>query len=111
MNNRKIRVAITQGDINGISYEVILKTLEDNRLLELCTPVVYGSAKIAAHYRKLLDLQPIQFTQVASGDEITDGVYTPFDVETRNYRDYMYYGPIPYTEVLKFSELKQNAGW
>lgn len=80
MNNRKIRVAITQGDINGISYEVILKTLEDNRLLELCTPVVYGSAKIAAHYRKLLDLQPIQFTQVASGDEITDGVYNMINV-------------------------------
>lgn len=49
--------------------------------------------------------------ETARGMEITDGVYTPFDVETRNYRDYMYYGPIPYTEVLKFSELKQNAGW
>ena len=80
MNNRKIRVAITQGDINGISYEVILKTLEDNRLLELCTPVVYGSAKIASHYRKQLDLQPIQFTQVASGEEIVDGVYNMINV-------------------------------
>ena len=56
MNNRKIRVAITHGDINGISYEVILKALEDTRLLELCTPVVYGSAKIAAFYRKSLDM-------------------------------------------------------
>lgn len=80
MNNRKIRVAITQGDINGISYEVILKSLEDNRLLELCTPVVYGSAKIASHYRKQLDLQPIQFTQVASGEEIVDGVYNMINV-------------------------------
>ena len=45
---KKIRVGITQGDINGIGYEVILKTLEDSRMLELCTPIIYGSAKIAA---------------------------------------------------------------
>lgn len=37
--------------------------------------------------------------------------YTPIDVETRDYKDYMYYGPIPYSEMLKFSELKQNKGW
>lgn len=45
------------------------------------------------------------------GMSINNGVYTVIDVETRNYRDYMYYGPIPYTEVLKFSNLKQNQGW
>ena len=73
MNNRKIRVAITHGDINGISYEVILKALEDTRLLELCTPVVYGSAKIAAFYRKSLDMPQLPFSQVASGEEIKDG--------------------------------------
>jgi 4-hydroxythreonine-4-phosphate dehydrogenase len=38
---RKIRVGITQGDINGVGYEVILKALEDDRMLELCTPVIY----------------------------------------------------------------------
>ena len=52
MSNNKIKVGITQGDTNGVGYEVILKTLEDNRILELCTPVVYGSAKIASYYRK-----------------------------------------------------------
>ncbi len=74
MNNRKIRVAITHGDINGISYEVILKALEDNRILELCTPVVYGSAKIAAYYRKSLDMNQVQFNQIADASEIKDGV-------------------------------------
>ena len=49
--------------------------------------------------------------ETARGVNISDGVYNPFDVETRSYRDYMYYGPIPYSEVLKFSELQQNAGW
>ena len=39
------------------------------------------------------------------------GTYTVVDVDTRKYEDYMYYAPIPYSEVLKYSELKQNAGW
>lgn len=47
----------------------------------------------------------------ARGMNITAGEYKPFEVETRNYKDYMYYGPIPYSEVLKFSNLTQNAGW
>lgn len=49
-------IAITHGDINGIGYEVILKSFEDERLAELCTPVLFGSAKILAHYRKILGL-------------------------------------------------------
>ncbi|MEE0975721.1 MAG: 4-hydroxythreonine-4-phosphate dehydrogenase PdxA, partial [Muribaculaceae bacterium] len=67
--DRKIKVGITHGDINGIGYEVILKTLEDNRILELCTPIVYGSAKIAAYYRKNMELQPFNLNQVASAAE------------------------------------------
>lgn len=56
MADNRIKVGITQGDINGIGYEVILKALEDNRILELCTPIIYGSAKIAAFYRKNLGI-------------------------------------------------------
>lgn len=62
----KIKVGITHGDINGIGYEVILKTLEDNNIAELCTPVVYGSAKIAGAWRKVLQTGPVQFTQIDS---------------------------------------------
>ena len=43
-----IKVGITHGDINGIGYEVILKTFADTRIAELCTPVSYGSSKVAA---------------------------------------------------------------
>ncbi len=71
--NNHIRVGITHGDINGIGYEVILKMLEDSRILELCTPVVYGSAKIAAHYRKLLGMGNIPFNQVDDASDITPG--------------------------------------
>jgi 4-hydroxythreonine-4-phosphate dehydrogenase len=49
---RKITIGITQGDTNGIGYEVIIKALSDARILELCTPVVYGSSKFFGVYRK-----------------------------------------------------------
>lgn len=72
--NHKLKVAITQGDINSISYEVILKALEDSRMTELCTPIIYGSAKIAATYRKMLNLPPIQLCQIGDASQARDGV-------------------------------------
>ena len=53
-NNRKPIVGITQGDGNGIGYEVIIKSLADARILESFTPVIYGSSKIFGFYRKLI---------------------------------------------------------
>ena len=55
-------------------------------------------------------------TEAAKGVKITTGtdgklVYTPIEVEARDYKDYMIYGPIPYSEVLKWSSLQQNDGW
>ena len=52
----KIRVGITQGDINGIGYEVILKTFAEPEIFELCTPIVYGSPKLVSYHRKVLEL-------------------------------------------------------
>ena len=51
---RKLILGITQGDSNGIGYEVIIKALSDERILELCTPVIYGSSKIFGFYKKQL---------------------------------------------------------
>ena len=52
-------------------------------------------------------------TEKAMGMSInsTNKTYTPVDVETRDYKEYMNYGPIPYSEVLKFNQLQQNKGW
>ena len=55
--NKKIRIGITHGDINGVGYEVILKAFSDPTMLELCTPIVYGSAKVATYHRKAMDIQ------------------------------------------------------
>lgn len=52
---RKIRVGITHGDINGVGYEIILKTFENPEMLELCTPIVYGSPKTATYHRKAFE--------------------------------------------------------
>ena len=54
MNDNKIVVGITQGDANGIGYEVIIKALADARILDSFTPVIYGSSKIFGFYRKTL---------------------------------------------------------
>lgn len=54
MANRKLIVGITQGDGNGIGYEVIIKSLADPRILESFTPVIYGSSKILGFYKKTL---------------------------------------------------------
>ncbi|MBP1639555.1 MAG: RagB/SusD family nutrient uptake outer membrane protein [Bacteroidetes bacterium] len=50
-------------------------------------------------------------TETARGLDVTTSITNPFDVESRSYQDYMYYGPIPYSEMLKYSNLVQNKGW
>lgn len=57
MNETLYKIAITHGDFNGISYEVILKALSDNKMTELCSPIVYGLAKVAAFYKNRLGMQ------------------------------------------------------
>lgn len=69
MEERLIKVGITHGDINGIGYEVILKTLSDSRIAELCTPVIYGSSKVAAYHRKALDLPPVNMSIISEAEE------------------------------------------
>ena len=54
MQKSKLVVGITQGDSNGIGYEVIIKSLADARILDSFTPVIYGSSKLFGFYRKLV---------------------------------------------------------
>lgn len=67
----KIKVGITQGDVNGIGYEVILKTFADAEMLEFCTPVIYGSPKVATYHRKAIDSQT-NYTVVSSAADAQD---------------------------------------
>jgi len=64
----KVVVGITHGDFNGIGYEIIIKTLMEPRMLEICTPVVYGSSKIASYHRKALNINDFNFNLVKKAE-------------------------------------------
>ena len=68
-SSEKLIIGITHGDVNGIGYEVIIKTLMDPRILEMCTPVVYGSAKVGAYHKKTLNIENFSFNSIRSVDE------------------------------------------
>ena len=74
MSDNRLKIGITQGDTNGIGWEVILKTLADSRIAELCTPVVYGSPAAAGYYRRCIaDLEEIAFNTVSSARDARRG--------------------------------------
>lgn len=72
MDNQNVRVAITHGDTNGIGYELIFKAFAEPEMLELCTPIIYGSPKVAAYYRKAMNL-PGQFSIIQKAEDAQDG--------------------------------------
>lgn len=66
---RKIRVGISIGDFNGVGLEVIINTFLDSRMLEDCTPIVYGSSSLARDYRKALNIQDFSFNFIDDADK------------------------------------------
>ncbi|MDA3820590.1 MAG: 4-hydroxythreonine-4-phosphate dehydrogenase PdxA [Candidatus Delongbacteria bacterium] len=60
----KIRLGITHGDINGISYEIIIKTLLDKRIADFCVPILYGSPKVAAYHRKAINIDNFSLNHI-----------------------------------------------
>ncbi|MFZ4411581.1 MAG: 4-hydroxythreonine-4-phosphate dehydrogenase PdxA [Bacteroidales bacterium] len=64
----KIKLGITHGDVNGIGYEIIIKALADLRMLEICTPVIYGSSKVASYYKKLLNYNDFNLNLVRNAE-------------------------------------------
>ena len=66
---QKIKVGITQGDVNGIGLEVILKAFVEPEAYESFTPVIYGSPKAAAYHRKSLNLQNVSLNNIREAGE------------------------------------------
>ena len=69
MEKKPVIAGISQGDINGIGYEVIMKALADPTINDMCTPIVYGSPKVAAYHRKALNISNFVFNNIRSAEE------------------------------------------
>ncbi len=74
MNNHNIKplAAISMGDPNGIGSEIILKTVQRKDILNICTPVIFGSSKLIRYYQKHFNL-PISFYEAKDVQQIKEG--------------------------------------
>ncbi|MEZ4985205.1 MAG: 4-hydroxythreonine-4-phosphate dehydrogenase PdxA [Saprospiraceae bacterium] len=68
----KPKIGISTGDINGIESEVIIKTLRDERLLDICTPVIFGSSKVMSYHKNIVDVD-FQFHNCRDATQATQG--------------------------------------
>lgn len=111
------------------AYDVIKKIRQragvggtDDPYLEVCAADPAKMQQLIRNERRLeLCFEGFRFwdlrrwkadlNETARGVDINGSAITPVDVEKRAFKDYMYYGPIPYSEILKYSNLKQNKGW
>lgn len=93
------------------SKETMRELIRNERRLELC----FENKRFYDLRRWQVPLE--QLNETTRGMQITENpstgalIYSPITVDTRNYADYMYYGPVPYSETLKYSNLQQNRGW
>lgn len=93
------------------SKETMRELIRNERRLELC----FENKRFYDLRRWQVPLE--QLNETARGMQITQNastaalIYTPITVENRTFKDYMYWGPVPYSECLKFSNLQQNKGW
>ncbi len=70
--NGKIKVGISIGDLNGIGCEVVLKTFEDARMLDFCTPVIFASNKTISHQKNILGID-INYNGIHEAPKAIDG--------------------------------------
>jgi 4-hydroxythreonine-4-phosphate dehydrogenase len=69
---KKLKIGISIGDVNGIGLEVILKTLADQRIIDRCVPIIYGSSKVVSYHRKTIEIEEIEYYQSKSIEDIQE---------------------------------------
>tara|TARA_B100000700_G_scaffold327624_1_gene442736 strand:- start:1252 stop:2304 length:1053 start_codon:yes stop_codon:yes gene_type:complete len=69
---KKIRVGVTAGDLNGIGMEVIIKTFEDKRMMDFCTPIIFSSSKASLYHRKFLNIKNFNFNIINDFNKVND---------------------------------------
>ena len=107
---KAIRVRAGVGQDNGDAYLESIKG-DKNKMREL----ICNERRLELCFEgfRFWDLRrwKLDMNETAKGIRFSGNTYTIIDVENRKYEDYMNYGPIPYTETLKFDALVQNKGW
>ena len=68
---QKVRIGISIGDLNGIGSEIILKTFQDPRMLEFCTPVIFANTKLLSFYKKHFKLN-VNFQGIENASKVID---------------------------------------
>lgn len=66
-------IGITQGDINGIGYEIILKTLCDSRIFDSFIPIIYGQSKVFSYYKKNFDMEELSYSLIRDAHQAQAG--------------------------------------
>lgn len=79
-----LKVGITEGDINGVGIELILRTFEDPEMLNLCTPIIYGHKKVLLQHRKTLGLNT-PFRQITTPENAISGQLNLINVSDADY--------------------------
>lgn len=69
--DKKLKIGFTMGDVNGIGPEVLIKALEDKRILGICTPIIYGSSRIISFYKKIINAESFSYTN-CNGAELAN---------------------------------------
>lgn len=80
-----LRVGITHGDYNGINYEIFFKGLFNRSLLDICKPIVYGHAKIAAEFKKKVGMSEFGFTFIKSVDQAKGNAVNLVNLTEKDY--------------------------
>lgn len=96
-----IKVGITQGDINGIGYEVIFKSFLDSRMFDNCIPIIYGSPKTAAYHKKAMNLTMLNLNTIKEADDAQPGKLNVINCNDDNVR----------VELGKSTEIAGNAAF
>ena len=89
MFDNRIKIGVTQGDTNGIGWEVILKSFANPMVVELCTPVIYGNRKAAEFYMSCIefeDVEPLKFFYCSSAEDARYGAVNFVEVGEKELR-------------------------
>lgn len=80
---QKVRVGISIGDLNGIGSEIVIKTFEDNRMLDFCTPVIFANTKLMSFFKKQFG-SSVNFQGVTQASDAIDGKINVVNVWKEN---------------------------